>query len=119
MNALTTKLATLTFAGCLASLSLQAGAGEPAAKPTDNSGIKVSFDDLDFNNSAAVADLYRRIQLSARLACTDGSSPWDATRQKNLERCYSATLEDAVTKVNRPQLTALHRGESKPVLASK
>ena len=118
MNALTTKLfATLTFAA-LASLSLQAGAAEPAT-PAGNSGIKVSFDDLDFNNSAAVADLYRRIQLSARLACTDASSPWDATRQKNLERCYSATLEDAVSKVNRPQLTALHRGESKPVLASK
>ena len=118
MNALTTKLlATLTLAA-IASISLPAGAAEPA-NPADNRGIKVSFDDLDFNNSAAVADLYRRIQLSARFACTDSSSPWDATRQKNLERCYNATLEDAVTKVNRPQLTALHRGESKPVLASK
>ncbi len=118
MNALTIKLAALTFTACLG-VSLQAGAGEPAANPKDNSGIKVSFDNLDFNNSAAVADLYRRIQLSARLACTDSSSPWDARRQKTFERCYNGTLESAITTVNRPQLTALHQGESKPVLASK
>jgi UrcA family protein len=119
MNALTIKLlATLTLTA-LASISLQAGAAEPAANPADNSGIRVSFDDLDFNNSAAVTGLYRRIQQSARLVCTDSSSPWDASRQQTIERCYSATIEKAVSEVNRPQLTALHRGESKPVLASK
>jgi UrcA family protein len=118
MNALTTQLAALTFTACLG-LSQAAQAGEPATNPATSSGVKVSFDDLDFNNSAAVADLYRRIQGSARLVCTDSASPWDANRQKNFERCYSATVEQAVAQVNRPQLTALHSGEGKPVLASK
>jgi UrcA family protein len=118
MNALTRKLAALTLTACLG-MSLEALAGEPATSPANNSGIKVSFDDLDFNNSAAVAGLYRRIQQSARLACTDSASPWDASRQKSFERCYGATVEAAVLQVNRPQLTALHQGASKPVLASK
>ena len=94
MNTLTNKsLATLTLT-VLTSLSLQVIAAEPAPNPADYSSIKISFHDLDFNNSEAVAALYRRIQTSARIVCIDSSSPWDASRQETLERCYTAAVED-------------------------
>ena len=119
MNSLTSKsLAALTLTA-LTTLSLPVIAAEPAANPADNSGVKVSFRNLDFNNSDAVAALYRRIQKAASLVCYDGMSPWDASKQTTYQRCYSASVEEAVSQVNRPQLTALHRGETKPVLASK
>ena len=119
MNTLSSKsLATLTLTA-LTSLSFPVIAAEPAPNPADNPSIKVSFHNLDFDNSNAVADLYGRIQTSARLVCMDSSSPWDASRQKTFERCYTAVVENAVGQVNRPQLTALHRGESKPMLAAK
>ena len=91
MHALGNKLAALALTACLA-MSLTAHAGETATNASGHSGIKVSFDDLDFNDSAAVADLYRRIQQSARLACTDSASPWDARRQRNFERCHDAAV---------------------------
>jgi UrcA family protein len=119
MNTLTSKsLATLTLTA-LTSLSLQVIAAEPTPNPADGSSIKVSFHNLDFDNSNAVAGLYRRIQTSARLVCIDSTSPWDASRQETFERCYTAVVEKAVGQVNRPQLTALYRGEAKPVLAAK
>ena len=119
MNTRTNKsLATLTLT-VLTSLSLQVIAAEPAPNPADYPSVKISFHNLDFDNPKAVAALYRRIQTSARIVCMDGSSPWDASRQETLERCYTAAVETAVGQVNRPQLTALHRGESKPVLAAK
>ena len=117
MNALITKtIATLTLTAAFASVSLQPLAAEPAARPAGNSSIKISFDDLDFSNPDSVATLYSRIEFSARLVCTDTSSPWDARRQTTYQRCYTATIADAVARVNQPQLTAMHRAKTKPAL---
>jgi UrcA family protein len=106
------SFAALTLAATFVGASAPACAGEP---PNDSGGIKVKFDRLDFNNAAAVADLYRRIRLSAHLVCTDTSSPWDASREQTYKRCYSGTVDKAVAQVNRPQLTALHQGKEQPV----
>ena len=112
MNTIIKSLATLTLAATFVGATTLANAGEAA---TDNGGIRVKFDHLDFDKPAAVADLYRRIQLSARLVCTDASSPWDASREETFKRCYSATVDKAVAQVNRPQLSALHQGKEQPV----
>ncbi|HKE44859.1 MAG TPA: UrcA family protein [Steroidobacteraceae bacterium] len=112
MNATIIKsLFTLTLAASFASLA--ANAGEPITD--DNASIKVSYERLDFTKPDAVADLYKRIQTSARRVCNDASSPWDASREETFKRCYSATLDKAVAQVNRPQLTALHQGKAQPV----
>lgn len=117
MNARNIKtLATLALTAVTA-LSLQAVAAEPDA--ARNPSARVSFRNVDFDNANAVAGLYRRIQKAASMVCYDGMSPWDASKQRTYERCYTASVETAVSQVNRPQLTALHRGETKPVLAAK
>ncbi len=54
----------------------------------------------DLSKPEGVAALYQRIERSAWLVCKDSTSPW----------------EDAVSTVNQPQLTALHRAKTeKPV----
>ncbi|HZF26060.1 MAG TPA: UrcA family protein [Steroidobacteraceae bacterium] len=107
------SVATLAFAASVAGISSQAAAGEPS--PLDNPSVKVRFEHLDFTKPDAVADLYRRIQTSAQRVCRDASSPWDASREETFKRCYSATVDKAVSQVNRPQLTALHQGKEQPV----
>jgi UrcA family protein len=94
--------------------SLPVQAGESAA--TGESNIKVKFRDLDLSKPEGVAALYQRIERSARLVCTDSSSPWDAGRVETFKRCYQGAIEDAVSSINQPQLTALHQSKTtKPV----
>ena len=103
----------------LTAASLPVQAGEPA--PSNDLSIKVKFRDLDLSKPEGVAALYDRIERSAQLVCIDSSSPWDAGRVDTFNRCYSAAIQDAVSTINQPQLTALHRAKtSKPVgVASK
>ncbi len=116
MNGSTRKsIAALTLATVLTASASVALADPPSGTPQEPSR-KVRFSDLDLSKPDGAEALYQRIQMSAHLVCTDSSAPWDAERQETYERCYKATVEDAVSRVNRPQLTALHRAKTKPVL---
>ncbi|HEY4645688.1 MAG TPA: UrcA family protein [Steroidobacteraceae bacterium] len=109
------SIAALTFVTALACFSTAAQADQSAATSGESSA-KIDFSDLDFSQPDAAAILYSRIEMSARLVCKDSSSPWDAGRSTTFQRCYTTVIEDAVARVNRPQLTALHREKTKPVL---
>jgi UrcA family protein len=107
------SMAVFALTTALASLALPAQA-DPAA--SGESTITVKFRDLDLTKAEGVAALYQRIERSARLVCTDSSSPYDAGRVETLQRCYQAAIQDAVASINQPQLTALHRAKTeKPV----
>ncbi|HSC07449.1 MAG TPA: UrcA family protein [Steroidobacteraceae bacterium] len=112
MNTLLKRsIAAFAFTAALATL-----APAQAAEPTSESNITVKFRDLDLAKAEGVATLYQRIERSARLVCTDSSSPYDAGRVQTFERCYQAAIQDAVASINQPQLTALHRAKTeKPV----
>lgn len=106
MSTLTKRsIVALALAATLTSLSLPVQADEPATE----SNIKVKFRDLDLSKAEGAAALYQRIERSARLVCTDSSSPYDAGRVETFQRCYQSAIQDAVSKINQPQLTALHR----------
>jgi UrcA family protein len=95
-------------------VSLPALANETAT-PAESS-IRVKIRDLDLSKPEGVATLYQRIERSARLVCTDSSSPWDAGRVATMQRCYEAAIQDAVSAINQPQLTAFHQSKTgKPV----
>ena len=114
MNTLVKRSMTaFALTAALASLSLPAQA-DPAASSEPN--ITVKFRDLDLTKAEGVATLYQRIERSARLVCTDSSSPYDAGRVETFQRCYQAAIQDAVASINQPTLTALHRAKTeKPV----
>jgi UrcA family protein len=84
----------------------QAFAGEPSA-------VKVSYSDLNISTQAGAQTLYNRIAGAARTVCGyEGSSLLD----KSVWRaCYRDAIDEAVSKVNSPQLTAIHTG--RPVSA--
>jgi UrcA family protein len=111
------SIAALVLAAALTTVllvSLPAHADESATSAESN--IKVKFRDLDLSKPEGVATLYQRIERSARLVCTDSSSPWDAGRVATMQRCYEAAIQDAVSAINRPQLTAFHQSKTgKPV----
>ena len=103
---ITQLFATLTLAAALSGVSATALAD----------GAKIEFRDLDLTKPEGAVDLYGRIERSARIVCTDSLSPWDAQRVLTFQRCYTATIEAAVAKINAPRLNALHREKTRPVL---
>ena len=72
--------------------------------------MTVSYRDLDLNNSAGVAKLYRRIQSAARSVCGyEATSVYGPSIWQN---CVRPTVDATVAKVNNPPLTALHAGHN-------
>jgi UrcA family protein len=72
-----------------------------------NAGITIRFADLDLSKPAGIATLYGRISRAARDICGPSGADGDG-RMSLKERCITRTIEDAVTRINRPLLTALH-----------
>ena len=96
---------------CALSTSVHATELDPPSKT-------VRFHDLDITNPEGAKALYGRIRAAARDVCgvSAGSDPiqWLAVKG-----CIEKAIDNAVRKVNAPELTALRFG-SKPVrLASK
>lgn len=70
--------------------------------------VSVSYSDVAFGNTAGAANVYRRLKAAARLVCgvNDGRQPLD--QMVAARDCYEQALADAVRKIDRPTLTALH-----------
>ena len=72
--------------------------------------MTVSFRDLNLSTPAGAATLYRRIKSAAESVC--GYEETDFRAQISWRACVRRAVDDAVAKVNSPQLTALHTGRS-------
>jgi UrcA family protein len=79
--------------------------------------IKVSYSELDLTKPTGAEALYRRIRKAAFTVCGayDSPMPWNYTAKS---QCFKSAVDDAVSKVNSPLLTSLHRNENTR-LASK
>jgi UrcA family protein len=94
--------------------AMAADAMKLASRSVDaDAGITVRFADLDLSKPEGVATLYARISRTARDICGDA----DGKMSLN-ERCVTKTVENAVNRLNRPQLTALHTEHLKHALGS-
>ena len=78
----------------------------------DGYSKKISYADLDLNQSSDVAVLYERIQAAARKVCKESSAPHDGHHRRNYERCYQGAVDLAVKEVSHFALAALHEGNS-------
>jgi UrcA family protein len=85
-----------------------------ASEPVGNlPRVSVSYSDVAFGNTAGAANVYRKLKAAARQVCgvNDGSKSLDlmvAARE-----CYDEALADAVRKIDRPTLTALHTANAR------
>lgn len=73
---------------------------------------KVSYADLNVQKEAGAKQLYRRLQHVSKRVCGVESlkiaGSISVVSQAN--RCYRATLDSAVAKVNNTALTEIHAG---------
>jgi UrcA family protein len=94
--------------------SMAADATKLASQSVDmNAGTTVHFADLDLSKPAGVARLYGRISRTAHDICGDANGSMSLR-----DRCIARTIEDAVNRINKPPLTALHTEHLKHTLGS-
>ncbi len=81
-----------------------------AAPPQDPPSVIVHFADLDLTHTDGVGVLFRRLKSAAETVCApeDGR---DLANQTRYKMCVQSALGTAVTKVDRPALTAYYLGK--------
>jgi UrcA family protein len=86
--------------------------GATQALATEPAGIKVTFRDLNLDTLAGAQTLHGRIAAAARQVC--GYEGADLIERAIWKSCYRGAIDDAVSKVNSPLLTAVHTGRAVP-----
>jgi len=94
----------LTF---LTLLTVDARASEPANPPS----VTVSYSDVAFGNTDGAAAVYRKLKNAARKVCGVHGGTKTLELQLAARDCFEEALANAVRKIDRPTLTALHAGK--------
>lgn len=91
-------------------LTVDARAGEAKQNPPS---ISVSYSDVSFATTAGAAKVYGKLKAAARQVCgvTDGLK--DLAVIAAAHDCYRNALADAVRRIDRPTLTALHTASTR------
>jgi UrcA family protein len=98
----------LTF---LTLLTMDARAEEPKDDTTPR--VTVSYPQMALDSATGAEGVYRKLKAAARKVCgiTNGIQPVHEVMAAN--ECYDKALADAVSKIDRPALTALHTGSAR------
>ena len=97
----------LTF---LTLLTVDARASEPNGNPPS---ITVSYSDVAFGNTEGAASVYRKLKSAARRVCDVNNGTKTVEMHLAAQDCYKQALADAVRKIDRPMLTALHTSKTR------
>jgi len=76
--------------------------------PSDTERQTVRFDDLNLTTPAGLQALYLRIQNAAHDVCGPSHVLGSRIVSEAWKECVSASVRDAVLKINRPSLTAYY-----------
>lgn len=105
------KAALLLLAGVWQCDAL-AGPEAPTASGVEQT--TVHFADLNIDQPAGAAVLYRRIQFAAERVCGEPKLPGSFIVSPFWRRCVAQAIDRAVVGVDRPALTAYHRAHAAP-----
>jgi len=105
------KAALLLLAGAWQCDALAAPEA-PAARDVEQ--ITVHFGDLNIDQTAGAAVLYRRIQLAAEQVCGEPQLTGSHMVSPVWRRCVAQAVDGAVVALDRPALTAYHRVHTTP-----
>jgi UrcA family protein len=72
----------------------------------------VHYADLNLNETAGVAALYRRIIAAASRVCGQRTLTGSNYPLPEYIRCYNEAIATAIARVDRPQLTAYHQTQA-------
>ena len=102
----------VTGVSCLLlGLSLYAPAAF-AGLSDDPPSLKVNYKELDLSKSAGAEALYRRIKRAASTVCAESFRTMGPLRSAGHEKeCIEKAIDNAVSDVNEPLLTALWQGQ--------
>jgi UrcA family protein len=115
---LSTTLRTAVASAIVSSLALGLATVSSAGEASTPPQVTVKFGDLDISTSQGTAILYRRIEGAAENVCARMYVS-DAAYQWAKYTCLPKVIGEAVSKVDRPALSALfasHYGVSPPAL---
>jgi len=87
-----------------------AGAADPSAESRT-----VKFADLDISNPSDAHVLYRRIRAAAQVVCSHYFFATDTDKA----RCVRDATADAVTRINRCELSAVYNANNKTSAPSR
>ena len=79
--------------------------------PTNESGIRVSYSDLNLDSKSGITLLYKRLQNASDKACLTGPYQQKSSVREavNARSCYNDVLARSVAKVGNDDLTAVHK----------
>ena len=83
--------------------------------PGESVSVVVKYGDLDLNRPADVTVLYHRITRAADRACGERELTGSYLARPSWTRCVAAAVDQAVSRLDRPALTAYHRQHSTDV----
>jgi UrcA family protein len=75
--------------------------------------ISVSYSDVSFATTQGAAKVYGRLKAAARQVCGVNDGVKDVAMIIAAHDCYQSALADAVRRIDRPALTALHTASSR------
>ena len=90
--------------------ALDAGAADRTTTLPD---ITVKFTDVQLNSEADAEALYKKLRSAARGVCDDNAGGHRSMEVRTrAEKCVNAVLADAVRKIDKPLLTAVHESKT-------
>jgi UrcA family protein len=101
-------LLAFVLAGSLIATAAPTRAEVAAKRRSLDMSITVRFADLNLNTREGARIAYGRIQGAAEKVCGPRLSVWDGRRARSWKRCYRATVDDVIARIDVPTLTARH-----------
>jgi UrcA family protein len=87
-------------------------AGPLSGSQVETKAVVVRFADLDLNQPKDIQILYRRIKLAAGVACGTREQTGSRLPLPSWQHCVVGALDSAVSRLDRPALSAYHRAHT-------
>jgi UrcA family protein len=105
---------TKYLVGAAAAMVLTAWQGAALGTSLDGAAdqphpVTVKYADLDLNRPGDVKILYHRVRLAANESCGIGEITGSHLKQQSWLQCVARAVDETVTHLDRPALTAYHR----------
>ena len=113
MNSVSRRISLTSSAFLAGALLLATGTAGAADRTATSADIAVRFSDTQLNSEADAEQLYKKLRSAARAVCDDNAGGHRTLEVRTrAEKCVNQVLADAVRKIDKPLLTALHESKT-------
>jgi UrcA family protein len=100
------SIGSAAFVTAMLLSAANAGAADRTATSAD---IAVKFSEVQLDSEADAENLYKKLRSAARTVCDDNAGGHRTLEVRTrAEKCVNQVLADAVRRIDKPMLTALH-----------